>query len=113
MANCVVAACSQVGDLRRAFETVDAYPALGLPLDADTYNALLAGCVASGLADVAEGVVQQMAESGVARNAHTHHLVVDMCAVAGDVPAMVEALGELKAAGHTPQTWLLERCVAR
>ena len=45
MANCVMAACSQAGDLPRTFETFEALGDLGLEPDIDSYNAVLAGCV--------------------------------------------------------------------
>eukprot|EP00887_Chlorella_sp_A99_P007544 scaffold28.g7544.t1 len=119
-ANLVLAACCQLGDLQRAFETFDALPLLGVQPDADSYNALLQGCVETGEAGAAERVLEEMAAAGVAPNAHTHHLLVDAQArrpgapvVKGDVPGMAAALDSLEAAGHTPKTGLLERCVAR
>jgi hypothetical protein len=49
MLDCIVAACSQMGDLGRAFETFEAYPALGLKPDAQAYNAVIMGCINYGL----------------------------------------------------------------
>ena len=45
MLNCILAACSQIGDLSRAFETFECFAALGLKPDTDSYNAVIAGCV--------------------------------------------------------------------
>lgn len=49
MLDCVVAACSQMGDMGRAFETFEAYSALGLEPDAQAYNAVIMGCINHGL----------------------------------------------------------------
>ena len=49
MLDCVVAACSQMGDLGRAFETFEAYGALGMKPDAQAYNAVLMGCIHHGM----------------------------------------------------------------
>lgn len=49
MLDCVVAACSQIGDLGRAFETFEAYAQLGLTPDAQAYNAVIMGCNTFGL----------------------------------------------------------------
>ena len=51
MLDCVVAACSQIGDSSRAFETFAAYGNLGLPPGAQAYNAVLQGCINHGLID--------------------------------------------------------------
>ena len=49
--DCVVAACSQIGDSSRAFETFAAYGSLGLAPGAQAYNAVLQGCIYHGLLD--------------------------------------------------------------
>ena len=49
MLDCVVAACSQMGDIGRAFETFEAYGALGLAPDAQAFNAVLTGCIGQGI----------------------------------------------------------------
>ena len=46
MVNCIVAACSQIGDMSRAFETFETYGSFGLKPDTGSYNAVLQGCVA-------------------------------------------------------------------
>ena len=51
MLDCVVAACSQIGDSTRAFETFAAYGNLGLVPGAQAYNAVLQGCIYHGLVD--------------------------------------------------------------
>ena len=51
MLDCVVAACSQIGDSSRAFETFAAYGNLGLTPGAQAYNAVLQGCIYHGLID--------------------------------------------------------------
>ena len=51
MLDCVVAACAQIGDLPRAFETFEAYGSLGLEPGTQAYNAALLGCVRNGLLD--------------------------------------------------------------
>lgn len=63
--------------------------------------------------DTALQVRGQMAAAGVEANAWTHHQLVDAGVVSGDVPAMLGALRDLHAAGHTPRLALLERCLAR
>ena len=49
MMDCVVAACSQMGDLGRAFESFEAYKELGLKPDAQAFNAVISGCIAQGI----------------------------------------------------------------
>lgn len=49
MLDCVVAACSQMGDIARAFESFEAYAALGLAPGAQAFNAVLSGCIAQGV----------------------------------------------------------------
>ena len=44
-----MAACSQMGDIGRAFESFEAYKALGLRPDAQAFNAVLIGCIAQGV----------------------------------------------------------------
>ncbi|EFN56379.1 hypothetical protein CHLNCDRAFT_144903 [Chlorella variabilis] len=111
--NLVVAACCQIGDLKRAFETFDAFEGLGVAPDADTYNALMQGCIETGDVGTAHRVHEQMQGAGVEANAHTHHQLVNAAVVAGDIAGMMESLEALEAAGHTPRLALLERCVAR
>lgn len=48
MADCVLAACGQVGDVPRALETFDAYPTLGLSPATTSYNAVLNACIRGG-----------------------------------------------------------------
>lgn len=45
MLNCIIAASSQVGDLGRAYQTFDAAGSLGVVPTADTYNAVMGGCL--------------------------------------------------------------------
>lgn len=47
MVNCIVAACAQIGDLSRTFETFDALQTLGLSPDTNSYNAALLCCMCS------------------------------------------------------------------
>lgn len=111
--NLVVAAYSQIGDLRHAFATVDAYPRLGVEADADTYNALMEGCLASGRVETAMDVHGTMVGAGQQGNARTHELLVEAGIVSGDVDVMMTALQDMEAAGYSPKARLLERCVAR
>ena len=46
MLNCIVAACGQIGDMGRAFETFETYASFGQQPDTSSYNAVLQGCVA-------------------------------------------------------------------
>ena len=68
---------------RRAFETFDAFEGLGVAPDADTYNALMHGCIEGGQVDTALKVFDRMLAAGVDANACTHHQLVDACVVAG------------------------------
>ncbi|KAL4448405.1 hypothetical protein ABPG75_005624 [Micractinium tetrahymenae] len=111
--NLVVAAYSQMGDLKRTFETFDSYGHLGVVPDADTYSALMQGCIECGRVDTALKVFEQLQEAGVEPNAFTHHQLVDASVVLGDVPSMMTALEAMDEAGHSPRLALLERCVAR
>ncbi|KAL4857705.1 Pentatricopeptide repeat-containing protein [Chlorella vulgaris] len=111
--NLVVAACCQIGDLKRAFETFDAFGALGAAPNADTYNALMQGCIETGDVETALKVFEQMQEAQMEPNAHTHHQLVDAGVVAGDVQSMMRALVVMEESGHTPRLALLERCMAR
>ncbi len=56
MVNCIIAACSQLGDLARAWETYEAMGDLHVEPNIDTYNALAAGCVQHGRADAVDEV---------------------------------------------------------
>ena len=49
MADCVLAACGQIGDIGRSFETFEAYAKLQLRPGANTYNAVLSGCIQNNL----------------------------------------------------------------
>lgn len=51
MLDCIVAACSQIGDSARAFETFAAYGNLRLVPGTQAYNAVLQGCIYHGLLD--------------------------------------------------------------
>ena len=51
MLNIIVAACSQIGDMSRAFETFESFPSLGIKPDVDSYNAVIAGCAMHNLLD--------------------------------------------------------------
>lgn len=111
--NLVIAACSQLGDLGRAFQTFEQLPGLNLKPSPATYNALLSGCVATNNQSAFDTVMDRMKEDGVEPDAQTLHLLVDREVVAGDAPAMLQALTKLDDAGINPEAWLLERCVAR
>lgn len=111
--NLVVAAYCQMGDLKRAFATFDAFENMGVTPNADTYNALMQGCVELGRVDTCLKVFEQMQEGEVQANSCTHHQLVDACVVMGNVPSMMSALAAMDAAGHTPKLALLERCLAR
>ena len=60
MLDCVVAACSQIGDSTRAFETFAAYGNLGLVPGAQAYNAVLQGCIYHGLVDSVPKVISML-----------------------------------------------------
>ena len=47
MLNCIVAACGQIGDMSRAFETFETFSNFSLKPDTGSYNAVLQGCVAN------------------------------------------------------------------
>jgi pentatricopeptide repeat protein len=64
MLNCVIAACGQVGDLARAFETFEEAVPLGIQPDTDTYNAAMGGCIMYGqVASIAK--VNKLATAGI------------------------------------------------
>lgn len=113
MLNVIVAACSQVGDLARAFETYEAATALDLVPDVETYNALMWGCTRHGQNDSVEKLVREMALSGIESNAQTRELLVESAVVARDIPRMLQCLQEVEKHGQAPPVKLLTRCVER
>lgn len=50
--NCIIAACGQLGDMPRAWETFDALEKLNLAPSIDTYDALAGGCRQHGQAEI-------------------------------------------------------------
>jgi pentatricopeptide repeat protein len=73
--NCIIAACSQAGDLERAFQTYDEAQRCGLTRNVETFNALLSGCVVTRHVKGGIRVVEEMKELGVAINQETVHLL--------------------------------------
>lgn len=77
--NCIIAACSMVGDLHRAFHTFDEAQRLGFVGNVDTYNALLNGCLSDKHYAGGIRVAEEMRESGVTWNGETVLLLVRLC----------------------------------
>lgn len=82
--NCIIAACSMVGDLHRAFHTFDEAQRLGFVGNADTYNALLAGCLTDKHYNGGVRVAQEMKENGVGWDGETILLLVRLCIRCGN-----------------------------
>ena len=61
LANCIIAACGQLGDMPRAWETLEAMEGLGMSPTIDTYDVLAGGCHGHGQ----PGIVAKVCESGV------------------------------------------------
>jgi pentatricopeptide repeat protein len=73
--NCIIAACSQAGDLERAFQTYDEAQRCGLRPNVETFNALLSGCVVTRHYKGGLRIIEEMDESDVASNHETVHLL--------------------------------------
>eukprot|EP00884_Botryococcus_braunii_P018505 jgi/Botrbrau1/5338/Bobra.0346s0012.1 len=113
MADCVLAACAQVGDVSRALETFDAYPSLGLSPATSTYNAVLSACVHGGLLHSVQPIVGEMREKGLALDAHTHELLVDAAIIARDGQAVFDAVQRMERAGFVPTPTLMNKVLSR
>jgi pentatricopeptide repeat protein len=81
--NCIIAACSTVGDLDRAFHTYDEAQRLGLERNTDTFNALLLGCVTDRHFSGGVRVTEEMKKCGLPFNAETVQLLVRLCVRCG------------------------------
>lgn len=81
--NAIIAACSSVGDLDRAFHTYDEAQRLGLTRNTDTFNALIAGCITDGHFVGGIRVAEEMKECGVPFESDTINLLVRLCVRCG------------------------------
>jgi pentatricopeptide repeat protein len=81
--NVIIAACSQIGDLDRAFHTYDEAQRLGLQRNADTFNALIAGCIVDSHFVGGVRVAEEMKECGIALDCESIHLLVRLCVRCG------------------------------
>ncbi|EIE26489.1 hypothetical protein COCSUDRAFT_64515 [Coccomyxa subellipsoidea C-169] len=113
MLDCVVAACSQMGDLGRAFETFEAYGALGMKPDAQAYNAVLMGCIHHGMTASVPKILEEMEASGVAFNALTWSLHVEYHVVQGGARAAAAVQQAALDAGFQIRPSSLEMLIAR
>ncbi|CAL8466794.1 g6330 [Coccomyxa elongata] len=113
MLDCVVAACSQMGDMGRAFETFEAYSALGLEPDAQAYNAVIMGCINHGLTASVPKILEEMEEKGVAFNALTWSLHVEYHVVRGDAQAAATVHQAAQRAGVQIRPSTFEKLIAR
>ncbi|CAK0755485.1 hypothetical protein CVIRNUC_002378 [Coccomyxa viridis] len=113
MLDCVVAACSQIGDSSRAFETFAAYGNLGLTPGAQAYNAVLQGCIYHGLIDSVPKILEDMKAAEVGFNALTHSLMVESFVVQNQPQAAVDAYFEAQAANKAIRPETFEKMVAR
>ncbi|CAL5227400.1 g10355 [Coccomyxa viridis] len=113
MLDCVVAACSQIGDSTRAFETFAAYGNLGMVPGAQAYNAVLQGCIYHGLVDSVPKIVEDMKAAGVEFNALTHSLLVESFVVQNDHQAAADAHYEAQAAGNPIRPESFEKLISR
>lgn len=77
--NAIIAACSAVGDLDRAFHTYDEANGLGLAVNTDTFNALIVGCISDGHYVGGVRVAEELKESGVPFDGETIHVLVRLC----------------------------------
>lgn len=77
--NAIIAACSAVGDLDRAFHTYDEANRLGLALNTDTFNSLIAGCISDGHYIGGVRVADELKESGIPFDSETIHCLVRLC----------------------------------
>lgn len=85
--NTIIAACSAVGDLDRAFHTYDEANRLGLALNTDTFNALIAGCINDGHYVGGIRVAEELRESGVPFDGETIYMLVRLCIRCGKFAA--------------------------
>lgn len=94
LANCIIAACGQLGDMPRAWETFEALEKLRLTPSMDTYDALAGGCNGHGHADVVAKLYQEAAAHGLAPTAMTHMHKIKAAVVLQDLPGAMERLEE-------------------
>jgi pentatricopeptide repeat protein len=82
--NCIIAACSAVGDLDRAFQTYDEAQRRGLERTTDTFNALLSGCIQTRHFKGGMRIRDEMEANDVPFNEDTAYLLVRLCVRVGE-----------------------------
>ncbi|KAK9812924.1 hypothetical protein WJX72_005876 [[Myrmecia] bisecta] len=113
MANCIIAACAQVGELPRAFETFEALATLGLQPDSNTFNAILQGCLLHGQVDSVPKVLEEMQSLGLMHNRLTHELIMQSHIVTGRTRELVAQFKAMLAAGFQPGIQIMDRAISR
>lgn len=108
--NAIIAACCQLGDLERGFDSLCAAEKLGLDPDAAGFESLAAGCVEVGRADLFREVREMQEAAGIEAGPTWARLCVEMELAAGDLEA---ALQELDIVGKAASPDLLERVLLR
>lgn len=108
--NCIIAACSFAGDLHRAFQTYDEVEkTFGLTKNADTFNALLEGCIQVKHARGGERILSEMEKFGFKLTGDTVHLAVRLFTRGGRSAECVDMLKQVRSEGGVVplQTYLL------
>jgi pentatricopeptide repeat protein len=111
--NVVVQAAVALGDLQRAVGTYKAASSLGVAPDADTFNLLLAGCIAAAHRELGTQLLAEMTEAGVVPNTRTFERLVVLCLTQENYEDAFYYLEEMKAQKHVPPVAVYEAIVRR
>ncbi|GBG92517.1 hypothetical protein CBR_g55790 [Chara braunii] len=112
--NCIIAGCSNVHDMDRAFQTFEEISrTFGMAPNVHTYNALIDGCAKTKQIAMAIQMFKRIEANGLAFDEQSFQFLIDAYVIDGNAPGSVEALESMMAAGFTPSRPTLVRVLRR
>ncbi|KZT10732.1 uncharacterized protein LAESUDRAFT_644337 [Laetiporus sulphureus 93-53] len=114
--NVVVQASVAIGDLQRAVGTYKTAGKLGVKPNIDTYNLLLAGCIAAQHRPLGDRLLTEMKEAKIKPDIRTYERLIVLCLTQTVYEDAFFYLEEMKTEGHLPPLAVYEaiirKCVA-
>ncbi|CCM05072.1 uncharacterized protein FIBRA_07278 [Fibroporia radiculosa] len=111
--NVVIQASIALGDLQRAIGCYKASASLGVAPNVDTFNLLLAGCIATQHRQLGDRLLSEMKEAAVKPDVRTYERLIVLCLTQANYEDAFFYLEEMKAEGLVPPLAAYEAIVRK
>jgi len=111
--NVIIQASIAVGDLQTALGAYKAAPTLNIQPNIESYNLLLAGCIATSHRQLGDRLLAEMKEARIKPDMRTYERLIMLCLTQVSYEDAFFYLEEMKGAGHRPPLGVYEAIVQK